>query len=385
MELPGVSILVLNFNGREHLERCFGSLEGLEYPADRLEVLFLDNASSDGSVEFVAERYPEVRIVRFERNLGFAAAMNAGVAEARHDVLVFLNNDTRVLPDSLRCLVRPIVEGRAGAAAAKIVSWDGSEVHFAGGGTNFHGIAFQIGMGEPDREEYRRESDTLFACGAAMAIRKRLFVEAGGFDEDFFAYYEDVDLGWRLWVLGERIRYVPDAVVHHHHSATSLNVEIYKLRVLHLRNPLQMIMKNYEEEHLRRILPAALLLGARRTWYLSCVDSSAFRIGTRVGTGPGGWLRKRSRSRSEYEESMEVPKLTVSDLVALNDVVDKVPEIMRKRERIQGRRRRPDSEILPLFRDPFRCAEANPDYARLQDDVCRFLGIRELFESGERE
>jgi len=380
---PPVSVLVLNFNGKAHLERCFDSIEGLEYPRDRLEVLFLDNGSSDGSIEFMRARYPGVTILAFGRNLGYAAAMNAGAREAKHDLLVFLNNDTRTRADFLDRLVRPVVEGRAAAAAAKIVSWDGGEVHFAGGGTNFHGIAFQVGMGEPDREAFRREGDTLFACGAAMAIRRDRFLDSGGFDEDFFAYYEDVDLGWRLWVLGERVAYVPDAVAFHHHSATSLHVEIYKLRVLHLRNPLLTILKNYDEANLRKVLPAALLLSARRTWYLSGVDASPYRIGTRLEV-EGGWFRKRERSRTEYDESTTVPKLTVSDLIACNDLVDKLPAILEKREQIQGGRRRPDREILGLFRDPFRCAEPHPEYAGLQDLLCGFFGIRELFESASR-
>jgi hypothetical protein len=236
-------------------------------------------------------------------------------------------------------------------------------------------------MGEPDGERFSRGGATLFGCGAAMAIPRTLFRDCGGFDPDFFAYYEDVDLGWRLRILGHRIVVVPDARVYHHHSATSFHIDLHRLRVLHYRNPLLMILKNYDDENLRRVLPAALLVSSRRTWYLSSVDPGPYRIGSEVrgGGADRSWFRRKGRSRAEYEEATEVPKLVVSDLIAVNDVVDKFPGILEKRSWIQNRRKCPDAEILPLFRDPFRCAEENPDYVRFQERVCRLFGVYEMF------
>ena len=249
-ELPDVSILVLNWNGRSHLERCLGSLESVEYPRERLRVRVLDNGSVDDSIEFVRSRFPSVEVEGFGRNLGYAAAMNRGVASSPSEIVVFLNNDTRVEPGFLTPLVRPIQEGRCACTAGKILSWDGGEVHFGGGGTNFHGIAFQDGMGSRDDGRFDTAKETLFGCGASMAIRRETFLDAGGFDEGFFAYYEDVDLGWRLWVLGERVLFVPESRVYHHHSATSVHVDLHKVRVLHIRNPIRMIVKNYGDEAL---------------------------------------------------------------------------------------------------------------------------------------
>ena len=379
-ERPGVSILVLNLNGREHLERCFASVAALDYPRGRLEVLFLDNGSSDDSVAYMRANHPDVRIVEFGQNLGYAVAMNRGVKEASHELLVFLNNDTTVEPDLVDQLIRPIEEGRAACTGAKIMSWDGSRVGFAGGGTNFHGIAFQHGLDEPDGPEYGQAGRTLFGCGAAMAIPRSIFLDVGAFDEDFFAYYEDVDLGWRLWVLGYEVLYVPQAVVRHHHSATSLRIALHKIRVLHMRNPLLMIFKNYEIESLRRVLPAALLLSSRRTWFLSGVDPTDFRIGDDVGEPrKRGGLLRRGRSREEYEAEMSIHKLAVSDLVAVNDIVGLSPSVLEKRRWIQEHRKRADREIAPLFLDPFRSAEANPEYVQFQQEICSLFGIDELF------
>lgn len=376
---PPVSILVLNLNGRQHLERCFESVAALDYPRDRVEVLFLDNGSTDDSVAYMRQSHPGVRIVEFGSNLGYAVAMNRGVREAANEMLVFLNNDTTVDPDLVTHLVRPIVEGRATSTGAKILSWDGKKVGYAGGGTNFHGIAFQRGLDEVDGPQYSREEPTLFGCGAAMAIPRQVFLDVGGFDEDFFAYYEDVDLGWRLWVLGHEILYVPEAVVRHHHSATSLRIALHKIRVLHMRNPLLMIYKNYEMSALRSVLPAALLLSARRSWFLAGVDPADFRIGDDVGEPRKRGLLKRSRSREEYEAEMSIHKLAVSDLVAVNDIVGLSPGLLEKRRWIQEKRQRSDREIAPLFLEPFRSAEANPEYIRYQGEICAFFGIDELF------
>ncbi len=377
----GVSLIVLNLNGQEHLERLFGSLSALDYPREKLEILFLDNGSTDESVSIVRERYSEARVIEFGENLGFAAAMNRGAAEASNEILVFLNNDLRVEPDFLGHLVRPIEEGRADASAAKMLSWDEREVQFSRGGTNFHGIAFQHGLGEPDGPDHSVGGETLFGCGAALAIPAKLFLEVGGFDDGFFAYYEDVDLGWRLWVLGYTVVTVPEARVYHHHSATSLKIDLHKIRVLHLRNPMMMIFKNYEQANLEKVLPAALLLSARRTWYLSGVDQHDFRIGREVETAERRGLLKRTRARREYEEAMSVPKLVVSDLVAVNDIVTGCPDLVEKRAWIQERRKRADRDILPLFLDPFRHAEANPEYMAAQAELCRFFGIDEIFRA----
>jgi GT2 family glycosyltransferase len=106
----------------------------------------------------------------------------------------------------------------------------------------------------------------LFACGGAMLIRRDLFLEVGGFDPDYFAYFEDVDLGWRLWLLGHRVVYAPRAVVYHRHHGSWQTVNDAKKWLLAERNTLYTIVKNYEDDHLARILPAALLLILQRAF-----------------------------------------------------------------------------------------------------------------------
>ncbi len=208
--LPKVLVVVLNYNGRHHLQRCFESLRALDYPSERLEVLLVDNGSEDGSVEEMRTRFPWVRLIQNPRNYGFAPACNQGAANRRDaQVVTFLNNDMRVDPQWLRELVAPIVRGECSATTSKMLSWDGSRIDSAGGGMNFHGHGLQYGYGDVPAAEHERSRRTLFACGGAMAIDAGVFESLGGFDREYFAYYEDVDLGWRTWLAGHEVHYVP--------------------------------------------------------------------------------------------------------------------------------------------------------------------------------
>lgn len=381
-ELPDVAVIVLNFNGKEHLARCLDSLLGLDYPPDKLEIVFVDNDSTDGSVDFVREDYPGVVLRVNPGNLGYARAINQAVDAVKAPFVALLNNDARADSGWLRALVEGFDDEKIAAIGSKVFSWDGRRIDYAGGGSNFHGIAFQVGQGEKDGPEYSKGGPTLFSCGAAMVVRRDVFLELGGFDDDYFAYYEDVDFGWRCWVAGYRVLYEPRAFVFHHHSATSVRIPIYKLRVLHLRNPLYTIFKNYDESNLNRVLPAALLLSLQRTWYLGALDSEPFRIGAKDHHENPLPKRKgllgRNRER-ELGESQPFPKVALSDLVAFHDVLEGFEGLREKRDRIQSRRERPDEEILSLFGNPFWAVEPHPTYQPRFDQIVEFFGLRSLF------
>lgn len=186
--LPRASIVILNLNGRHHLAGCFESLAALDYPKDRLEVILVDNASNDGSVEEMRQKHAWVRLFVNPRNVGFAAGCNQGAREAREPgVFVFLNNDMRVEREWLRELVAPIVRGECSASTSKMMSWDGKVLNSAGGAMNFHGMGIQVGMDEPCEARYDVPRRTLFPCGGAMAIDAQVFRDCGGFDDEFFA------------------------------------------------------------------------------------------------------------------------------------------------------------------------------------------------------
>lgn len=387
--LPKVSVVVLNFNGREHLAGCFDSLAQLDYPRDRLDVLMIDNASDDGSVGEVRRRWPWVRTEVNPRNTGFAPACNQG-ANLRGDasVLAFLNNDMKVDPRWLRELVAPIVRGECAATTSKMWSWDGSRIDSAGGGMNFHGIGLQFGYKEPPGPVHDMPRKTLFPCGGAMAIDAAVFDASGGFDPEYFAYYEDVDLGWRLWVLGHEVHYVPGSACWHHHFGTSKYFPVETLRLLQVRNPLLSCLKNYDDENLGKVLPALLALALRRMLVVSGIDSDlAYRIQVaRPGAGPARprlWKRALTRlglAPPVAHGRAEVTRVCVADLIGINDALSSWDHWMRRRAEIQSRRKRPDSEIFRLFLRPLWCVEDDRAYRELFEGVTDLTGVRALFD-----
>ncbi len=381
-ELPRVAIVILNWNGRHHLAGCFESLAALDYPREAFEVILIDNGSDDGSVEEVRGRHTWVRLEVNPRNVGFSAGCNQGARLAEDaELLVFLNNDMRVEPSFLRTLVAPIVRGRCVATTGRMMSWDGEVLNSAGGGMNFHGIGIQRGINQPLEEAYTRPRRSLFACGGAMAMDAAVFEELGGFDEEFFAYYEDVDLGWRSWVQGYEVHYVPDAVCYHHHSSTSRRVPVERLRVLQVRNPLLACFKNYDDANLQRILPAMIALASRRA-FLSAgpLDTSLYRIEELTRLPRRGrfwaWL-ERLRGRTARHQT--ISRVGMADQIALNDLLGRWAHWSERRAEVQARRKRPDSEILPLFLDPHWCIESEGGYRELQGGLEGLLGLTDLF------
>ncbi|MDA1266543.1 MAG: glycosyltransferase family 2 protein [Planctomycetota bacterium] len=381
-ELPRVAIVILNWNGRHHLAGCFDSLRALDYSQDRVQVVLIDNGSDDGSVEHVDADYPWVKLENNPRNVGFSAGCNQGAQLADDpEVLVFLNNDMRVEPDFLRQLVAPVVRGKCVATTGRMMSWDGKVLNSAGGGMNWHGIGIQRGLDQPLRDDYDQPRKTLFACGGAMAMDAEVFEEVGGFDEEFFAYYEDVDLGWRTWVLGHEVHYVPDAVCYHHHSSTSRRVPTERLRLLQVRNPMLACFKNYGEDNLRRVLPGMLALATRRALLATGIQSlDQYRIEHLTHLRPPGVLRRwLDRLRGNTDGAERVRRVGMADLIGINDLLGRWDHWSERRAQIQALRKRSDDEILPLFLHPLWCIEKDPAYEELHAGLEGFLELDRLF------
>jgi GT2 family glycosyltransferase len=279
--LAKVSVAILSWNGRHHLETCLPALVAQRDPGVEWEVLVLDNGSTDGTAEWLRSRYPQgpsggtppggqrVRCIESAVNLGFCGGNNRLVAEAAGDAVAFLNNDTRPDPGWLAALVAALTAAPPDVAAVsgKIVDWEGDRLDFGRGVMTFDGHAFQLDFRRPlaAARVPAHGDELLFACGGNMLIRRRSFLDAGGFDESYFAYLEDVDLGWRLWSGGERITFVPEAVVHHRSSATSDLLGLFNRGFLFERNAFLTAYKNYEPGLWERVMPALLLTFLSRT------------------------------------------------------------------------------------------------------------------------
>jgi hypothetical protein len=214
-----VSIIVVNFNGQRWLERCLGA--AVRQLSPQCELIVVDNGSSDGSVGWIGRSFPEVRLVTLAENVGFAAGNNVGAKSARGGYLAFLNNDAEPQPHWLQSLRKALdAHPHAAIAASKIVFMhDPSVVDSAGDGLTRWGGGFKRLRGRPASEAL--ETREIFgACGAACLVRREVFEEVGGFDERFFAVYEDVDLSYRIQLRGYSCLYVPEALVLHAGSAT---------------------------------------------------------------------------------------------------------------------------------------------------------------------
>lgn len=381
-ELPRVCVVILNHNGRHHLQGCFESLAASNYPRDRFEVLLIDNGSDDGSHIEMKAHHSWVRFVPNERNLGFAGGCNQGAELAGEaEVLVFLNNDMRVEPDFLRELVGPLVRGECQATQGKMYSWDGKLINSCGGGMNFHGIGIQDGYMEEPTPRHDIPRKTLFPCGGAMAIGADLYRELGGFDGEFFAYYEDVDLGWRMWIQGHEAHYAPKAICYHHHSSTSRAFPMETVRLLQVRNPILACFKNYDDDNLQRMLGPILALATRRLFLnIGLADATPFRIEAARAERSNAAKRFFAKVRKRVMGRTAVSNIGLADLVGINDLLGNWDHWMERRGEVQGKRKRSDSEIFGMFLKPLWCVEGEPAYGELQAGLSRMAGLDEIFE-----
>jgi GT2 family glycosyltransferase len=265
------SIIIPNYNGQRFLAGCLDALETQSYPASDTEIILVDDASSDSSVAFVREHYPRVRLIEMERNRGLAAACNAGAAVARGNLLVMLNNDTEAEPGWLAALAEAARQyPGAGSIASKMLLFDRRDtLHNAGDVMGADGIPRNRGVWQQDKGQYDNEIVVFGGCGGGVAYRREAWQVAGGFDERLFMYLEDVDLAWRLRLLGWEAVFAPQARLYHRLSATGGGVLASYYTG---RNTIWVIGKDMPglliRRHLGRILRAQwqVTRGALRAW-----------------------------------------------------------------------------------------------------------------------
>jgi GT2 family glycosyltransferase len=219
---PLASVIIPNYNGLRFLPRCFDALRAQIYPAGRTEIILVDDASSDASAPFVREHYPEVKIVQLARNSGLAVGCNAGARAAAGDLLVMLNNDTEAEPGWLAALVEAaLAHPEAGAIASKMLLFDRRDtLHNAGDLMGIDGIPRNRGVWQRDAGQFDADPVIFGGCGGGVMYRRAAWEQAGGFDERLFMYLEDVDLAWRLRLLGWSAVFAPLARLYHQLSAT---------------------------------------------------------------------------------------------------------------------------------------------------------------------
>lgn len=332
---PTVSLIILNWNGKHYLQPCLDAV--LAQTFSDFETIVVDNGSADGSVDFVRQRYPGVRLIVNQQNRGFAAGNNQAIRASRSDFVATLNNDTQVEPQWLAALIETMVsDDKIGMCASKMLFAQRRDIiNSAGICTDRAGIAWDRQGGEPDRTQPGPQP-VFGACAGAALYRRAMLDEVGLFDEEFFAYLEDVDLAWRAQLMGWQARYVPQARVYHDHSGTAREGSSFKNRLLG-RNKVWAILKNYPLPHLIWYLPAIVTYDVAAVAYALVRQRDWSPLGGRLAAIRG------------------------------------IPTMLRKRRRIQRKKRLTNAEVLrrlepliPLWRVPERYAHLTT-YARTRE------------------
>jgi GT2 family glycosyltransferase len=305
-------VIIPSWNGRELLEVVLPSLAAQEF-GDRT-VLVVDNGSTDGSVDYLRENWPDVDVLALPENVGFAPAVNRGMAAADSELIALLNNDMELEPNWLSELVAELDRRpEAGSATSKLLDFaDRGVLDGTGDILAWSGNANRRGRGEADEGQYDGDREVFSACGGAAIYRRAALEDVGPFDEDFFAYLEDVDWGFRARLLGWGSRYVPSSVAYHVGAATTRRTSDLEL-YLNRRNQIALVVKNF---------PAGAFL--RYGWLVALEQLHAL------------WVAVRTRSLG-------------SQLRAWRDATRGLRSTLGKRREIQRRRRAGVADLRPLM------------------------------------
>ena len=279
MDFPLVSVLVLNYNGRRFLDDCFNSLREASYPNQ--EVIMIDNLSTDDSVAYMEEKFPEVKLFQNGINGGFSLAYNNAFKIAKGKYFVVLNNDVKVDKGWLEPMVILCeADEEVGAVQPKLLSMlEPHKFEYAGasgGHLDKYGYAFTRGrlfdLSEEDKGQYDDVADVFWTTGAAMMLRAEALRKSGDMDVDFVHHYEEIDLCYRLNLAGYRLKVVPSSIVYHYGGGI-INYESYKKLYWNHRNSVFMMLKNLEGKNLLWFIPSRILLdGMTFAWALSSAN-----------------------------------------------------------------------------------------------------------------
>ena len=303
-------VIIVNYNGMEHLETCLQSLMAQTYRDWR--GIVVDNGSTDGSMEFVRQHFPEISIITLGMNTGFAFATNRGIADGSSPYVALINNDIALEHDWLERMVTALkAHPESGAVACKMMNFFDRQRLDAAGDVLTRGLIPEArGHGQRDEGQYDVEAYVFGPCAGAALYRRRVFERLGAFDESFFAFYEDIDLDYRMQSEGWKVLYVPSAVCFHKRGATMNTMRGMSVR-LHVRNDILCLAKNIPVHVVMGHFASAALRRAR-TWiafsrkgFLLEVCSALAQAAWRF---PSLWWKRRARQsrtiQAEYLRSL---------------------------------------------------------------------------------
>ncbi len=250
------SIIIVTHNNMDHIGQCLKSI----YDKKSLEIIVVDNKSSDNTDRFIKDHFPNVELIKNMENRGYGAAINQGVEHSSNDFLVILNPDTKLEPDSINYLLNPLIEDPNIVTIPKILVYSGEIMNTCGNKQHFTGMAFTRGAGErPESFDTSRFVNGL--SGACFAISRKNFLELGGFDENIFLYMEDSELSWKINAKGLKIWYVPESIVYHDYMFKMPPEKIY-----YVEKGRYLILRKYLTWKEYILLAPSLLMTEVLTW-----------------------------------------------------------------------------------------------------------------------
>ncbi|MFZ5787843.1 MAG: glycosyltransferase family 2 protein [Acidobacteriota bacterium] len=300
---PRVSVVIVSLNGRRHLERCLPALEASTVLPH--EVIVVDNGSRDDTVEWLKASWPAVRLLAAGRNLGYGDANRRGIAMASAAYVALLNDDTEPTDGWIEALLAPLEaddDVAATCATLELLRWPGI-VNARGGAISRLGHGWDVDFGHPMSRAPRAGAPvpTAFPTAAA-ALFRRADLLAHGFDRSFFMYHEDVDWGWRMWLLGRKVLYCPEALVRHAWGGTSHSARGLRWReVLGGRHAVRTMLTHLEPGNAARRVPRLLMLWVRRRAFLRLLEIVAWNVAHLPGTLVERRRLQRRRRRSDAE------------------------------------------------------------------------------------
>lgn len=323
---PLVSVVLVNWNGLPVIESCLESILCQTYRP--LEVIVVDNGSEDGSPDLVRERFPRVRLIVNKKNVGFGGGNNIGIKASRGRYIMILNNDTRLDPGCIDRLMHSLERDRRFGAGVPKILLDNEDNRIDAAGIVVYPDGLSIGRGRMESgERYDEETEVFCASGCAALFRREMLDDIGLFDEDFFAYAEDTDLGWRARLAGWKAYYVPRAIVYHHHSKKFGTYSARKAFLVE-RNRTWVAWKNFP-------LPILCL------WpYYTLLRYAYQGFGALAHKGASG---KFARESSLF---LLIPIAIGACLSGLKGL----RMVLGKRREVQGKKRISDQEVYRLFK-----------------------------------
>ena len=306
---PQVSIILVTWNSRKHLKQCLECISKQTFK--NFEIIIIDNDSQDHSVDYVIEHYAHLKVIQNKENAGFAKANNQGIKAAQGELIFILNPDVFLEPSFLEELVKFLSpRHQYGSVGGKLLLFkNGYKSRIIDSTGLFLGKSLRArdrGNLKEDRNQYDAHEQIFAVCGAAVLFRRealdRIMVEGEYFDEDFFAYYEDLDLGWRLQLSGFESGYTPKAIAYHVRGGSGVAAKFRQkgpeMQRLTLRNRYLMLIKNLSLPNLLFFFPYFFLTEVVIIFYTCIRAPYLIRVYLDISRSFGRFWRKRSLIQS---------------------------------------------------------------------------------------